>query len=164
MSRVFALILLLASSAYGSQDMSDFPFELNEKEIIYRLIPPKGFDRLEIAIHLSGKVNNTITDINIDTGTSIYKVDASQLNIEFAPNLREIRFHKIGTKEKYDSIFFDIYHGAPKKIECGKDQFEYVQKSVKVTVFPSSEPLVENDNSYIESCERLTRYDNDHQE
>jgi hypothetical protein len=155
-NKLLPTLLMFVPLAYGSMDLSDFPFEVNPSEIIYRLVPPEGFNKLEIKLQLTGTADNEIVIINVDTGRSSYKINGSELGINFSPNLQEIRFSKIGMKETYKSIFLNMYYGVPKKIECGKNEFEYVQESVKITIFANSEPLVAHDNSYIESCKRFT--------
>jgi hypothetical protein len=164
MNKFLPIFFIFAPFAYGSMDLSDFPFEVNAKEIVYRLVPPDGFEKLEIKLQLSGAVDNSIANINVDVGKSTYKIKGTELGMSFAPNLQEIQFHKIGIKEKYESIYFNLYYGSPQKIECGNGDFEYAQKSVKITIFPNYEPVVEHDNSYIKSCERFTEIEKSHGE
>jgi len=164
MNKLLPIFLMSVPLAHGSMDLSEFPFEVNPKEIIYRLAPPKGFEKLEIKLLLTGTADNEISNINVDTGKSAYKINGTELGIDFSPNLREIQFSKIGMKERYESIFFNLYYGAPQKIECGNNEFEYVQKSVKITIFSNSEPRVAHDNSYMESCKRFTEHEKAHGE
>lgn len=157
MNKFIAILITFSPLVYGSMDMRSFPFEIPTQELIYQLAPPSGFKKLKVTLHLSGKVDNEIILIEIDTGFAIYNIDAIQLDIDYSPNLNEIRFHKIGTQDNYRSIYFNILYGVPKKIECGLGKYEYLQSMVKVIVFSAAKPLIEKDNSFFKACNQLTK-------
>lgn len=156
MNKIIALFLLFSSFAHSSMDVTDAPFEIPSKEVVYRLAPPIGFQSLTVTFDMSGAVDNEINSIRIETGKAMHVIEPSQLNIDFNPNLNEIRFYRVGTEIENESIHFNIFYGAPKKTECGAGKFEYLQKSVKITVHPSGDPTVERDGSFFDMCKKLT--------
>jgi hypothetical protein len=160
MNKIIAILVLLCPFVHASMDMERFPSEIPSKELIFRLAPPNGFEALKVTFQLSGKVDNEITLIEIDTGLAIHKIDSSQLNIDFSPNLNEIRFYTVGMKESYRSIYFNIFYGVPKKTECGKGKYEFLQDMVKVTIFSTDRPLIEQDDSFFEVCKSFTKAEN----
>lgn len=156
MNKIIALASLLGSTAYSSMDMTDFPHEILPKTVAYSLSPLNGFKKLDVTFHLSGGVDNEISSIEIDTGKDVYSIESSRLNIDFAPNLNEINFHRIGDRTAATPIYFNIFYGAPRLVECGVEGKIYMQKAVKITIFPANEPTVERDSSFFDSCKRST--------
>ena len=150
MYKFIAVFLLFIPFAHTDVDMTNWPLPVPVREIVYSLVPPEGFESLVVTVQVDGK---GISLIEVDTGISIHKIESSQLNIDFSPNLNEITFYQVGVKE---SIFFNIYHGAPKKTECGDGDYEYLQNRVVVTVYPEVYPLIENDDSHFTLCSEFT--------
>lgn len=156
MNKIIALIILFSSVAHASMDMTDFPNEIPSREVVYDLAPPAGFKKLKVTFSMSGTVDNEISSIEIDVGSAIHSIKSSRLNINSAPNMNEINFHRIGGRMAVTPIYFNIFYGVPQKVECGLEGLVYLQKSVKVSIYPAAEPEVEKDNSFFASCKRAS--------
>lgn len=162
MNKFTIIILLFSSLVHSSIDMKDLPREVPSKGVIYSLSPPSGFESIKVTFNMSGTVDNKIISIEIDTEQALHVIESSQLEIDFAPNLNEIRFHQIGGHKKPEAVYFNVFYGAPQKTKCGMREFEYLQKAIKITIYPNSKPTVESDNSHFLACKRLTGLGNSH--
>ena len=142
--------------------MKGLPREVPSKSVIYSLSPPSGFESIKVTFNMSGAIDNKIMSIEIDTDQALHVIESSQLEIDFAPNLDEVRFHQIGGLNKPKGVYFNVFYGAPQKKECGLREFEYLQKAIKITIYPNSKPAVESDNSHSLACKKLTELANSH--
>lgn len=163
MNKLIAPILLFSSIAHSSMAMKDFPHEIPSKSVTYSLSPPRGFESLKVTFNMSGTVDNEIASIRIDTGRADHVIESSQLDIDFDPNLNEIRFHENGDRKEVDPVYFNIFYGVPQKMKCGLKGFEYLQKAIKITIHPTDEPTVERNSSFFETCKRLTELEGSHE-
>tara|TARA_R110001599_G_scaffold69414_2_gene195436 strand:- start:1708 stop:2214 length:507 start_codon:yes stop_codon:yes gene_type:complete len=159
MNILLAIAVALYATPSLASSMIDL-WEIPQTKISYEIDVPAPFGLTRIDIVYDGSVDQYIEVVKVIYDGETYQIGKDQLQFGFSAGLGENVFYyrkrdiKNGNLTEFD---FTLFYGAPIKVECGIDSFEYVKPHKRIVVRPHSELQVTDANWYIKSCEKYTK-------